>query len=149
KLNDFKNNLKSRGFNYSTIGDQNAKTDLPGTYRSVGKTCPKSCKFHPEVNKKSTCYAFSGFVGANWRKINLTRTRDVTLLEDLNASGIVMFFRQIQRKYLKEGNISGARLHISGDFFYNDELEIDYLEGIIYIADKIKKHFNAKELAYT
>lgn len=152
---EYKKELRNHQITYSPIGNTNSKTALPSTYRTVGPTCPMNCKFHPEhgknsKNKKAYCYAKLGFVGVQMQRVNLKRGRKWILAEDLNAAMIAMYYRQLERKRLLEGNISGARLHTSGDFYWKNKIEVPYIRGLCYASTLVQSVFpGTKEIAYT
>lgn len=79
--------------------------DIAATYRPVGLTCPSTCAF-----LGNGCYAEKGNVGIHQRKT----VDDRDALEKALSSG---------RKILRH--------HVSGDFFKDDELDVEYLESLI------------------
>jgi hypothetical protein len=157
-FSSYKEILKNNNFSFSTVGDANRKTDVPSTYRAVGKSCPTTCKFHPDhyvdrdKNESSgTCYAWSGHVRMQWSRFDENTKRHPTvLISQINAAVIAMYYRQKIRQYLREGNTTGARLHTSGDFYFNGRLDMEYIKSIYYAAYLLKSIFpDTKEFAYT
>ncbi len=92
------------------VGDCNAKTALPSTYRPVGKTCPQDCRFlqpppfnpkHPRRKGSPMCLALFGKTGKHQAKASPDAG------PSLRAAAIAMI------SAAQEGN--PARLHVGGD----------------------------------
>ena len=95
----------------------NAKTGFVGaTYRKVGETCPSTCA----MLTANSCYALTAFVG-------ITQRRSVR--DAMDGMAYYDFIAGLTEKDLaKIGNT--VRLHVSGDFFYNDEIDTPYVQGV-------------------
>jgi len=65
------------------VGDGDAKTGAPGTYRPVGDTCPLSCTHHPEND--GTCYAL-------FHNVNRIRTARLLTLKQLYGLLVLLLF---------------------------------------------------------
>lgn len=154
-FSSYRKEVMSKNFVFAPVGNSNSKTDVPNTYRAVGSTCPKTCKFHPEhydEKKKltGTCYAWSGHVRMQWSRFDRNRKRSTVLIEEINSAILAIYYRQLTREYLREMNTTGARLHVSGDFYFKGRLDTSYINSIYYAAFLLSKRFpNSKELAYT
>lgn len=116
---------KGFGLASNPVGGGNKKTHLPGNYRPVGASCPSSCPYLPDEKGKSQCYALRAHV-------NIAQKRSSTDLEkSLTSAAIVM---------ISAANTgTHARLHVSGDFFIGDKLDIGYLDGLTAIGKLIHR----------
>lgn len=107
------------------IGDGDAKTNAPGTYRPVGPTCAKECPF-----LNNGCYAQSGNVAMHQR-----RAQD-DVGASLRSAAVAMVWAVRTNRM--------ARLHVSGDFLTlsdKGESKIDkaYIRGLCKLADTINE----------
>tara|TARA_R110002110_G_scaffold1039_5_gene4114 strand:- start:323 stop:1084 length:762 start_codon:yes stop_codon:yes gene_type:complete len=104
------------------VGDGDAKTKSPGTYRPVGPTCPASCPY------TESCYAKGGNVA-------LHEKRATALVDDALRTAGVAFTSAAQTNRM-------ARLHVSGDFgkVYDAELQ-RYVDGLCTLADTVNEGF--------
>lgn len=97
----------------------NTKTGfVAATYRTVGETCPSTCS---HLLSKS-CYAMSSFTGMTQRRSNhdpFDGMRYFEFIKELASS---------PKKLAKIG--ATVRLHVSGDFFYQDKVDTQYVEGV-------------------
>jgi hypothetical protein len=108
------------------MGDGDAKTAAPGTYRGVGNTCGLDCEHHP--GNAGSCYADSGNVGLHSED---AKGRSAT--EAVNAfAAAVVWALLTERK---------ARIHVSGDFGVDDgdamtgsKVDWDYVGAIADVA---------------
>lgn len=112
------------------VGEGNRKTDLPGTYRPVGVTCPSSC---PALGK--FCYAQGGHVGMIQR-----RSSD-------EADAAVMAAIVAITSALKRGTV--ARLHVSGDFAREDKVDMAYVNAISAACSELRALSGQDIVAYT
>lgn len=97
----------------------NSKTGFVGaTYRKVGETCPSTCSHL--VSKG--CYALTSFTGLHQREA----TRDP--FDGMTYFNFIQTLAVSPKKLAKIG--STVRLHVSGDFFYNDEIDTQYVNGV-------------------
>jgi len=104
------------------VGQGNAKTNSPGTYRPIGPTCPDSCPY------LDSCYGLAGNVALHQR-------RATALVDDaLRAAGVALGHAAQTNRM--------ARLHVSGDFgkVYDAELQ-RYVDGLCVLADTINAGF--------
>jgi len=93
------------------VGNANKKTGTISTYAPVGDTCPSSCPF-----LNNGCYAQGGNVNIHQNN----STDDSTMRVISVAHALVLGIH----------NQLPVRLHVSGDFYLNDEVDLAYLEGI-------------------
>jgi hypothetical protein len=97
----------------------NAKTGFVGaTYRKVGETCPSTCA----MLLSKSCYALSSFTGITQRRSE----RDP--FDGMKYYGFLEALSNSPKKLAKIG--STVRLHVSGDFFYKDEIDTPYVNGV-------------------
>lgn len=104
----------------SPVGDANKKTNSPGTYRRVGKTCPTSCEF-----LESGCYAKAG-------RVALSHNRDQGDREAAVRSFMVGAVSALRRNKL-------VRVHVSGDFGSNNKVDHEYVHSISEAAEELKR----------
>lgn len=124
--------LRQEGFEPNPVGVGNRKTELPGTYRPVGASCPKTCALLGEG-----CYAQKG-------RVNMVQVRaEVNLAKDLSSAGLAM---ATAANMAKPGP---ARLHVSGDLLKNGELDQDYIDGLVEMAPKVSSESPVKAYGYT
>lgn len=124
--------LRSAGFEPNPVGVGNSKTELPGTYRPVGLSCPKTCAL-----LDSGCYAQKG-------RVNMVQVRAETVLSrDLSSAGLAMM---TAANMAKPGP---ARLHVSGDLLKDGTLDLDYIKGLAEIAPKVSSVSPVKAYGYT
>lgn len=116
------------------VGGGNNKVGTTATYNKVGASCPSSCPQFPVEGKRKTCMALGGNVMMHER-------RAVPLWQsNIRAAIIAMVQAGAWR--------NPARLHVSGDFFVNDELDTEYLEGLIVAATIIREHYGIPVVAW-
>jgi len=97
----------------------NAKTGFVGaTYRKVGETCPITCAML--ISK--ACYALTSFTGMHQRDA----VRDA--FDGMAYYDFIKGLASSPKKLAKIG--STVRLHVSGDFFYNDQIDEPYVKGV-------------------
>lgn len=109
------------GWRMDPIGDGDAKTAAPGTYRRVGATCP-TCVYSPTTGNGS-CYAVGG-------KVLLAQVRAaVERGPALVAAAATMSWAA------NTGRV--ARLHVSGDMGAGSQPDAAYVDGLIAIAHEI------------
>lgn len=101
------------------VGDGNAKTDAPGTYRPVGRTCPSSCRF-----LGNGCYAQSGNVGIHQGRAST----------EIDAAIIGAAVAMVHARLT--GRV--ARLHVSGDFG-QDRINLGYVVQLNSLADAVNR----------
>lgn len=121
--------LMNAGFNPNPVGVGNGKTELPGTYRPVGKSCPSSCSL-----LGAGCYAQKGHVAM------VQRRAETDLERDLSSVGLGL--------KLAENEGVPLRLHVSGDLLRNGDLDRPYMEGIKTLAEASVKE-GVKAFGYT
>lgn len=96
----------------TVLNSENAKVGLmSATYRSVGETCSDLCA----LLHTNTCYALFGNVALHQRKSShdvFDGMRHYNFVKDLPAGRLL-------------------RLHVSGDFFYQNEVDRDYLKAVV------------------
>lgn len=100
------------------VGDGDAKTNAPGTYRPVGATCPATCAY-----LGNGCYAESGNVAMHQRRASADTT------PALRAAAVAFVWA------VRTGRL--ARLHVSGDFERAGKLDVAYVRGLCQLADKV------------
>lgn len=130
----------AKGFGLATnpVGGGNAKTHLPGNYRPVGASCPSSCPYLPDEKGKSQCYATRGHVALAQKRSN------TDLEKSLTSAAIIMV------SAVNTG--THARLHVSGDFFVNDVLDTEYIDGLMVIGKLVQRItgiFKVRAYSYT
>lgn len=97
----------------------NAKIGFMGaTYRKVGETCPSTCS---HLLSKS-CYALSSFTGMHQRNA----VRDA--FDGMTYYDFIKTLSESPKKLAKIRNT--VRLHVSGDFFFGDEIDTAYVNGV-------------------
>ena len=112
----------ARGFGPTNpVGDTDAKTGTPGTYRPVGSTCPLSCKHHPEND--GTCYALFANVNLHQRRAK------IEVEAALRAAEVAIVWATTTDRV--------ARLHVSGDFGRTVAQAMPYLMGLIAICQTV------------
>ncbi len=112
----------ARGFGPTNpVGDTDAKTGAPGTYRPVGSTCPLSCKHHPEND--GTCYALFANVNLHQRRAK------VDIAAALRAAEVAIVWATTTDRV--------ARLHVSGDFGRTVAQAMPYIIGLIAICKTV------------
>lgn len=117
--------LQDAGFNPNPVGAGNSKTELPGTYRPVGKSCPSSCAL-----LGAGCYAQKG-------RVALAQVRAETdLSRDLSSAGLAM-------TVAVETEAGPARLHVAGDMLREGALDKPYMEGLKEMAKAVRKNGKA------
>jgi len=117
------------GLEVAPVGAGNGKTGTPGTYRPLGLTCPK-CTIEHE------CYARYGPVGIHQERA------PKEFLPSVVAALIAM------TTALKLGTL--ARLHISGDFFCDGEIDAEYIHWLVFAGDLVQKQFaTVQKIAWT
>lgn len=102
------------------VGDGDAKTASPSTYRPVGATCPETCAY-----LGNGCYAEGG-------NVNLHQTRsadDVGPSVRAAAIGIVWAARV--------GKL--CRLHVSGDFMRQGRIDHRYIVQVGLLCDAVRQ----------
>lgn len=104
----------------SPVGEGNKKTNTPGTYRRVGKTCPTSCEF-----LESGCYAKSG-------RVALSNNRDQGDRESAVRAFMVGAVSALRKNKL-------VRIHVSGDFGSNNKVDHEYVHSISEVAEELKR----------
>jgi hypothetical protein len=100
------------------LGDQDAKTASPGTYRPVGATCPSSC---PYLQSRA-CYAEYGNVAIHQRRASAEMEAAIHA-----AIGTMVWAAQTERT---------ARLHVAGDL--GKELDLEYIAALCEVAREVK-----------
>ena len=93
------------------VGTKNIKTQTVGTYAPVGATCPSSCPFLGHG-----CYAQAGHV--NIHQNHSTSDSEMRAISVAHAVALGVH------------TDSPTRLHVSGDFYLGDKVDLLYLEGI-------------------
>lgn len=123
--------VKNGGFPINPVGvGGNRKTQTPCTYRPVGPTCPSSCSF-----LDAGCYAQQGYTA---RFANLA---DPGAIASLTAAAVAYVLAYRLRTV--------ARLHVSGDFLRDGELDQDYLEGLVLLGLLMKRWCGAGVFGWT
>lgn len=124
--------LQAAGVEPNPVGVGNAKTELPGTYRPVGASCPSTCAL-----LGSGCYAQKGHVALaqNRAKVDLDK--------DLGAAALAMVAAS------KLPTPKPARLHVSGDLLKQGELDSAYIAGLQLLAPSIPSKSPVKAYGYT
>jgi len=97
----------------------NTKTGFVGaTYRKVGETCPSTCSHL--LNR--ACYALSSFTGIH---------QNASPRDPFDGMRYFEFIEGLSKSPKKLAKIGGTvRLHVSGDFFFNDEIDTPYVTGV-------------------
>lgn len=120
--------FRSIGIEPNPVGVTNSKTQVPGTYRPVGPTCPDSCPFLGDGD--GSCYAKFGPAG-------LAQKRASSLSVQGAASAAIAM---VLAAYHGEK----ARLHVSGDFIAlgNDGkiVDVEYIDALCQISASICQH---------
>lgn len=103
------------------VGDSDAKTATPSTYRPVGPTCPSSC---PYLGRG--CYAQAGNV-----RLHEQRASGLAL-PSIRAAMIAIVSAHRQG--------TGYRLHVSGDFGTGDRVDREYVLGLAHAVEALRAH---------
>jgi len=111
KFSDLRSIVRKK-MSCAPIGVGNIKTQTVSTYRSVGKNCPSDCSF-----LNNGCYAQDG-------NVNIHQNRAKELENEAHLNSFLLGYI-----YASKNDIP-MRLHTSGDFFYDDKLDVDYVQGI-------------------
>ena len=107
------------------VGDGDAKTGAPGTYRPVGDTCPLSCAHHPENN--GTCYAL-------FHNVNRHQRRAIVDVDAALRSSSVAIVWAVATDRV-------ARLQVSGDKGRTLQEARPYIDGLIAIGEQVRAHY--------
>jgi len=107
------------------VGDDDAKTGAPGTYRPVGKTCPLSCTHHPEND--GTCYAL-------FHNVNRHQRRAIVDVDAALRSASVAIVWAVATDRV-------ARLQVSGDKGRTLTEARPYIDGLIAIGEQVRAHY--------
>ena len=107
------------------VGDGDAKTGAPGTYRPVGDTCPLSCDHHPEND--GTCYAL-------FHNVNRHQRRAIVDVEAALRSASVAIVWAVATDRV-------ARLQVSGDMGRTLKEARPYIRGLIAIGKQVRAHY--------
>lgn len=113
------------------MGDKDAKTRSPGTYRPVGATCSTGC---PHLATRD-CYALYHNVGTHQR--NASEDRDQALR---TAAAAMAWAHRTDRL---------TRLHVSGDLARDDRLDREYVAGLIRLAHHVRERTGSRWVAWT
>jgi len=154
---------KRAGIKMGPVGAQDEKTKVPGTYREVGRSCPTECRFHPvhfeRASLFSPCYAVRGNVGIHSARggADAQVSAISALVAMMARQGEIAIARKrsaTHREFLAQvGNPRvGARLHVSGDFVKDGEIDAEYIGLLCEAADMVRGHFGVKgnaAVAYT
>lgn len=106
------------------LGDGDAKTAAPGTYRPVGPTCPATCPY-----LGAGCYAQGGNVRLHEQA---ARSRAVERQAAVNAAGAAIAWAH------RTGRI--ARLHVSGDCAGPDgAVDVGYVAALAATAHTFRR----------
>lgn len=112
-------------------GSGNSKTELPGTYRPVGATCPATCE---ALN--NGCYAQVG-------RVHMSAIRAAA---DAVLSARAAVFAMVAA--VRYG--APARLHVSGDFATPDgSVDAEYVNALCAIGAELQRLSGADVVAYT
>jgi len=101
----------SLGVTPNPVGMGNKKTGVPSTYRPVGLSCPP-CPISPY------CYARFGHTGLHQERAKMNPLSSI-------FSAVIALVSA-----LKAGTV--ARLHVSGDFYTEGELDDEYVDGLLF-----------------
>ncbi len=107
------------------VGDGDAKTGAPGTYRPVGDTCPLPCTHHPEND--GTCYAL-------FHNVNRHQRRAIVDVEAALRSASVAIVWAVATDRV-------ARLQVSGDMGRTLTEARPYIRGLIAIGEQVRAHY--------
>ena len=107
------------------VGDGDAKTGAPGTYRPVGDTCPLSCDHHPEND--GTCYAL-------FHNVNRHQRRAIVDVDAALRSASVAIVWAVATDRV-------ARLQVSGDMGRTVMDALEYIDGLIAIGEQVRAHY--------
>lgn len=123
---------KARGIESDPMGVGNKKTGVPSTYRRVGDTCPETCPW-----LDNGCYAQGGRVALQSKAAS--DATEQSLFAAASAMAIAA----------KTGTV--ARLHVSGDFLRDGNVDVEYVLGLLDIAEELQKrgYSGPRAWAYT
>jgi len=108
------------------LGAGNSKTQVPSTYRPVGKTCPSSCPW-----LDNGCYAQQGHV-------RLVEKRSASeALPSIRSAALAMVVARHNKRL--------ARLHVSGDFLEDGIVSMAYVTGLLAVAAEIHRLLPGRE----
>lgn len=116
--------LRDAGFEPSPVGVGNSKTELPGTYRKVGKTCHVGCSL-----LGNGCYAQKGHV-------NIAQNRATGGIEnDLAAVTLAV----LTAWFHSPEKLVPARLHVSGDILKEgNQIDEEYVAGLVAVGRAVR-----------
>lgn len=117
------------------VGDANKKVQTGATYRPVGPTCPSSCPQFPKEGQKPTCFALSGNVALHSKKASSLAAPSLRAAV-IGIVGSAKWGRP-------------ARLHVSGDFHQDGEIDHEYIEGLIAIGLTTRALSHLEVVAWT
>ncbi len=100
------------------MGLRNKKVAGPCTYRPLKRTCPSNCAY------LETCYANAGHVSLAARRASSLAEESLFAVAAMLACG--------------EQSDVPVRLHVSGDFFLDDEIDVEYIEGLVLLGHTAK-----------
>ena len=112
------------------FGDGDSKTGSPGTYRPVGRSCPSDC---PYLGRG--CYAEVGNVALHQCRSTIDRESAV------NSAAACMAIASIHGQR--------ARLHVSGDFGANGQIDREYVRRLAQMAQLVRAETGRWGLAWT
>ena len=112
------------------VGDGDAKTASPGTYRPVGQTCPASCPY-----LGAGCYAEGGNV-----RMHQVRASD-RCGPSVRAAAVAMVWAARTDRL--------ARLHVSGDFLERGRIDRHYIDALIRIGRWIQQQTGRTIVAWS
>lgn len=109
------------------VGDGDAKTASPSTYRPVGSTCP----IDPS-SELGTCPYWGAGCYAQGGNVNLHQRASSEDVDPSLASAIVGMIWALRSDRL-------CRLHVSGDFLLDGKVDRAYITGLARVADTINE----------
>lgn len=110
--------IRGLGLQLVPIGDSDAKTASPGTYREVGLTCPSTCRY-----LGNGCYALGGNVAIHQRNAGNS------VNAALHGAAAAMVWAALTGRV--------ARLHVSGDL--GTSVDADYVAGLVEVGREVRR----------
>lgn len=135
-MDRIRRHVRELGIPCNPVGTDNIKIGGPATYRPIqgaDSTCPSSCPMWKDG--KSVCYGASGRPG----HAEMRASADVRA--SLNSVAVALALAGKLHQV--------ARLHVTGDFCRHDNLDLDYIQGVIQLADRARQVYRVRWVAFT
>lgn len=139
------------GVTPNPIGGGNSKTDLPGSYRPTGPTCPPGCPWLDQKRAASEHSSFDETVKRDGKGGCYTQTGNVALHQrrasvETRESAFAAFIAMVTAA------LTGvpARLHVSGGFAKPDGgVDAEYIDALCAGASFVGRKYKRELVAFT